>query len=183
VQKIYTAMSDGLTLPWFGLVFCNPPYGGRFGHVPWLEKFLDHGDGVGVFRAYTSSSWWHDHMTRAQMICFPRGKTKFVRPDGSIGMAPGHGTAIIAMGDVACAALQHSGLGMIWDQRNMTRAEQALIDIAREVHLIGTIAEMLKQYHPDAVAGLIAEKFAEIAGTAPIARDSLASEGEVNRAH
>jgi hypothetical protein len=116
-RKIYTQVDDGLTQPWSGLVFNNPPYGGRFGHVPWLERFLDHNNGIGVFRAYTSSSWWHEHMTRAQVICFPRGKTKFVRPDGSIGMAPGHGTAIIAMGDVACTALQHSGLWMIWDLR------------------------------------------------------------------
>jgi hypothetical protein len=61
------------------------------------------------------------------------------------------------------------------------RAEQMLIDVAREVHLVGTVAELLKQYHPDAVAGLIAEKFAEIAGTAPISLDLLASKGEVAR--
>jgi hypothetical protein len=117
-RMIYTKVEDGLAQPWFGRVFVNPPYGGRFGHVPWLKKFLAHADGIGVFRAYTSSSWWHEEMPKAQMLLFPRGKTKFIRPDGSIGMSPGHGTVLIAMGDVCCEALKASNLGMIWDRRN-----------------------------------------------------------------
>lgn len=114
---VYTAKHDGLAQPWFGLVFMNPPFGGRNGHVPWLEKFLAHGNGIAIVRAYTSSGWWHDTMPRAQMLCFPRGKTQFIRPDGSVGKAPGHGVALIGMGDVSCSALAASGLGMVWDRR------------------------------------------------------------------
>jgi hypothetical protein len=116
-RKIYTQADDGLMQPWCGLVFCNPPYGGRLGHVPWLRKFLRHGNGVGVFRAYTSSSWWHEEMPKAEMILFPKGKTKFIRPDGSIGTSPGHGTALIGAGATACKALLKSKLGMVWDRR------------------------------------------------------------------
>lgn len=116
---IYTAEHDGLRSPWpsASLVFMNPPFGGRNEHVPWLKKFFVHGNGVGIVRAYTSSGWWHDHMPRAQMLLFPRGKTKFIRPDGSVGKAPGHGVVLIGMGDVACNALAASGLGMVWDRR------------------------------------------------------------------
>jgi hypothetical protein len=96
-------------------------YGARHGHVPWLERFIAHANGVGVFRAYTLSDWWHALMPQVELILFPKGKTKFVRPDGSIGMSPGHGTALIGMGTVACEALQRSGLGMIWDRRNELR--------------------------------------------------------------
>jgi DNA N-6-adenine-methyltransferase (Dam) len=113
-RKIYTEAEDGLHQPWEGVVFMNPPFGGRNGHVPWLRRFLDHGNGIAIVRAYTSSGWWHDHMPRAELICFPRGKTKFIRPDGSIGRAPGHGVALIGMGDVARSALEASGLGMLW---------------------------------------------------------------------
>jgi hypothetical protein len=113
-RKIFTVHDDGLRRPWDGLVFMNPPFGGRNGHVPWLQKFLAHGNGVAICRAYTSSGWWHDLMPDAQLICFPRGKTKFIRPDGSIGKCPGHGIALIGMGAVACKALRASGLGMIW---------------------------------------------------------------------
>jgi hypothetical protein len=83
--------------------------------VPWLRKFFDHGDGVAIVRAYTSSGWWHDHMRRAHVILFPRGKTKFVRPDGTIGRAPGHGIVLVGMGATAVKALRASKLGMVWE--------------------------------------------------------------------
>lgn len=52
-RKIYTIEDDGLPQPWEGLTFVNPPFGGRNGHVPWLRKFLDHGNGIAIVRAYT----------------------------------------------------------------------------------------------------------------------------------
>lgn len=115
-RDVFTKEDNGLALQWSGLVFMNPPFGGRNGHVPWLVKFLNHAYGVAIVRAYTSSSWWHKHMHRAEMIVFPEGKTKFIRPDGSIGGSPGHGVVLIGMGDIACNALRKSGLGMIWDR-------------------------------------------------------------------
>lgn len=109
--NIYTKEEDGLAQDWFGLVFMNPPFGGRNGHVPWLRKFLDHGNGVAIVRAYTSSAWFHQWAIKAELLLFPKGKTKFVRPDGSIGRAPGHGVALLGMGPVATAALARSDLG------------------------------------------------------------------------
>lgn len=115
-RTVYTKDDDGLAQPWRGLVWMNPPFGGRNGHVPWLVKFLDHGNGVVVVRAYTSSAWFHDHVApRAELLLFPRGKTKFVRPDGSIGGSPGHGVVLIGMGPIATQALIKSGLGL-WVQ-------------------------------------------------------------------
>lgn len=116
-RKIYTKADDGLSQPWEGLVFMNPPFGAREGHVPWLVKFFDHMRGIAIVRAYTSSGWWHKHMPRAETILFPAGKTKFIRPDGSVGTSPGHGVVLIGMGNQACEALIRSGLGMVWDRR------------------------------------------------------------------
>lgn len=124
--RVYTKNDDGLAQPWAGLVFVNPPFGGRHGHVPWLVRFLDHSNGVGVFRAYTSSDWWHEHVAlRAETLVFPRGKTKFIRPDGSVGKAPGHGVALIGMGTVANRALRSSRLGMFVHMRGSLFAEAA----------------------------------------------------------
>lgn len=114
-QRVYTKADNGLLHEWSGRVFMNPPFGGRNGHVPWLMRFLDHGDGVAIVRAYTSSKWWHDLAPRAHGILFPRGKTKFIRPDGTQGKAPGHGVALISMDETCCRALRKSGLGMYWD--------------------------------------------------------------------
>jgi hypothetical protein len=115
--KIYTAADDGLSKPWVGTVFMNPPFGGRNGHVPWLRKFIAHANGIAIVRAYTSSSWWHEYMPSVHAILFPKGKTKFVRPDGTVGKAPGHGIAIAAMGVEPVSHLRQSGLGMFWQTR------------------------------------------------------------------
>jgi hypothetical protein len=111
-RRVYTQADDGLHRKWRGLVFMNPPFGGRNGHVPWLQRFLDHGNGVAIVRAYTSAAWFHEYATKAEIMLFPKGKTKFVRPDGSIGRAPGHGIVLLGMGDVANNALQRCGLGL-----------------------------------------------------------------------
>lgn len=111
-QRVFTRADDGLSQPWFGRVFVNPPFGGRNGHVPWLTRFLCHGDGIAIVRAYTSAGWFHDYVPQADAVLFPRGKTKFVRPDGSIGTSPGHGVVLLAMGRDSVEALRGSGLGI-----------------------------------------------------------------------
>lgn len=112
---VYTKQDDGLKQEWRGFVFMNPPFGGRNGHVPWLEKFLAHGNGIAIVRAYTSSGWFHRWAVQADAMLFPRGKTKFVRPDGSVGKSPGHGVVLLAVGDRAKRALRGSGLGLYVD--------------------------------------------------------------------
>ncbi len=114
-MRFFTKEDDGLAQEWHGRVFMNPPFGGRNGHIPWLKKFIAHGNGIAIVRAYTSSGWWHDWMPMVDMVLFPRSKTKFIRPDGSIGKSPGHGIALLAMGEACCESLKHSGLGMVWD--------------------------------------------------------------------
>jgi hypothetical protein len=125
-RRVYTKADDGLSKPWHGLVFMNPPFGGREGHVPWLKRFLDHGNGVAVVRAYTSSDWFHRVVVpRAESLLFPDGKTKFLpspelqaelerkaKEQGRVWRnAPGHGVVLIGMGAVANRALFLSGLG------------------------------------------------------------------------
>ena len=114
-DRVFTINDDGLAQPWDGFVFMNPPFGGRNGHVPWLEKFLAHGNGIAIVRAYTSAAWFHEHAVKADAMLFPRGKTKFIRPDGSVGGSPGHGVVLLARGERAKAALQRSGLGLYVD--------------------------------------------------------------------
>ena len=110
-KKVFTKKDDGLNAEWDGFVFMNPPFGGRNGHVPWLEKFILHGNGIGIVRAYTSSAWFHQYAIKVDAMLFPNGKTKFLRPDGTIGKCPGHGVVIIAMGRRAVDALKRSKLG------------------------------------------------------------------------
>jgi hypothetical protein len=116
-HRVYTKQMDGLAQSWSGLVWMNPPFGGRHGHLPWLRRFLDHANGIALVRAYTSAAWFHDWALRADAMLFPRGKTKFIRPDGSVGGSPGHGVVLLGMGAVAVNALRGSGLGFFIDLR------------------------------------------------------------------
>jgi DNA N-6-adenine-methyltransferase (Dam) len=138
-KRIYTEEEDGLAQPWHGLVWLNMPFGGRNGHVPWLRKFLAHGNGIAIVRSYTPSGWWHAEMHKAEMILFPKGKTKFIRPDGSVGRAPGHGVVLIGAGAVACKALLGSGLGMVWDRRVELRRKE-MRELKNSLPLSGDVA-------------------------------------------
>ena len=122
-----------MSQPWVGHVFMNPPFGHRRGHVPWLRKFFAHGNGIAICRAYTSSDWWHEIIVpNAQTLCFPNGKTKFIRPDGSIGTAPGHGIALVGMGRICNEALRKSGLGWFVEMRRRYNLEQLLVGLGPE---------------------------------------------------
>ncbi|MFC0407956.1 DNA N-6-adenine-methyltransferase [Roseomonas elaeocarpi] len=118
-RRFMTASDDGLAQPWHGLVWLNPPFGGRNGQVPWLSKFLRHGNGIALVAARTSAGWFHDHAISAETALFPRGKTKFVRPDGTRGESPGTGIVLLGMGTVANEALSRCGLGWFIDNRRI----------------------------------------------------------------
>lgn len=123
-RSIFTKADDGLSKRWHGLVFMNPPFGGRNGHVPWLRRFIDHGNGVAIVRAYTSSAWFHEWAPLAETICFPRGKAKFVpspetkaelelkSKSGRFHNAPGHGVVLLGMGATANDAIMRCRLGL-----------------------------------------------------------------------
>lgn len=115
-RRYLTISDDGLTAPWDGFVWMNPPYGGRNALVPWLKRFMDHGNGIACVNAHTSTGWFHDYVARADALLFPRGKTKFIRPDGTRGDRPNYGVVLVGVGTQAVAALENArrnGLGIV----------------------------------------------------------------------
>lgn len=116
-RRYLTQADDGLTAPWAGFVWMNPPFGGRNGLAPWLDRFFAHGNGIALTPDRTSAPWWQDAADKADAILFTRGKVQFDRPDGSVGKSPGNGTTLWAIGGGAVADLlfaQASGLGTVW---------------------------------------------------------------------
>jgi hypothetical protein len=111
-RQVYTIDDDGLSKAWTGMVFMNPPFGGRNGQVPWLRKFVEHGNGIAIVAARTSAGWFHEFAPKVDVLLFPRGKTKFIRPDGSVGGSPGTGIVMLGMGETASEALRKSRLGL-----------------------------------------------------------------------
>lgn len=84
----YVLADDGLTLPWEGRVYMNPPYGDVIGS--WIRKLIDefHSgrliEAVALIPARTDTEWFHS-LWAYGAICFIRGRLKF---SGSKNSAP-----------------------------------------------------------------------------------------------
>lgn len=108
---------DSLERGWWGFIWMNPPFGGRNGLIPWLEKFFEHGNGVALVPDRTSAPWWQDYASRADSVLFVAPKLKFIGADGLPGKSPAQGTSLFASGSRAAAALrnaQHANLGTLF---------------------------------------------------------------------
>lgn len=101
-------VSNSLEDTWEGFIWMNPPFGGRNGLTPWLDKFFAHGNGIALTPDRTSAPWWQDAAQKADAVLFIAGKVKFERPDGSIGVSPSNGTTLFAVGERGCAALKRA---------------------------------------------------------------------------
>jgi hypothetical protein len=112
-----TPRENGLIAPWRGMVWMNPPFGHMRHKRAWLRRFFDHGNGIALVPDRTSAPWFQEFGPMAEAICWVAPKIKFERPDGSIGMSPGTGTALFAAGEKAAAALDRCGLGMVTGRR------------------------------------------------------------------
>lgn len=97
---------EGLTKNWRGFVWLNPPFGGRNGIVPWLERMAQHGNGIALVPDRTSAPWFQDYASRAKAALFISPKVKFERPDGTRGESPSTGTALLGYGERAADVLR-----------------------------------------------------------------------------
>ncbi len=102
--------SSSLGLPWRGLVWMNPPFGGRNGLVPWLRKFVTHaGGGICLVPDRTSAPWWQEFAPEFDAILFVAPKIKFIPGPGAKASSPAQGTCLCALGSIAARALRHAG--------------------------------------------------------------------------
>jgi len=79
-ERFYTIADDGLTQPWHGVCWMNPPYGRTIGR--WVHKARQSSrEGATVvclLPARTDTAWWHDEITpHATEIRFLRGRLHF----------------------------------------------------------------------------------------------------------
>lgn len=110
--RYLTAADDGLSAPWTGFVWMNPPFANQANKLLWLRKFFEHGNGVALLPDRTSAKWWQEAARRASAVCFVAPKVKFERPDGTRGEQPSTGTCLFAAGERGAAALRRCGLGV-----------------------------------------------------------------------
>lgn len=106
VPALKYLIRDGLVQRWHGFVWMNPPFGGRNGLVPWLNRFFAHGNGIALVPDRTSAPWWQAAAKRSDAILFVDGKIRFERPDGTTGNSPSNGTCLLASGRQGVDALE-----------------------------------------------------------------------------
>ena len=100
---------------WVNFVWMNPPFGGRNGLVPWLEKFISHGNGIALVPDRTSAPWWQRAAPKMNALLFVSPKIKFIGADGGPGPSPAQGTTLMGLGSRGAAALrmaERRGLGV-----------------------------------------------------------------------
>lgn len=114
--------SDALERSWGGaFVWMNPPFGGRNGIDPWLEKFWLNGRGIALAPDRTSAPWYQKWAPKMDCVLFVNGKLKFLDVNWRPGESPAQGTVLMACGEQAIAALyraEERGLGFV--QRSVT---------------------------------------------------------------
>ena len=118
-DQIYTADDDGLTHPWHGRVWMNPPYAKGL-----IDKFCAKlreeyearrvCDAIVLVNNATETAWFQDLAEVASAVCFPRGRVVFWGPveRGSTAL---QGQAILYLGDQSedfCS--RFSRIGTTW---------------------------------------------------------------------
>lgn len=95
-----TIEDDGLSQPWEGTIWCNPPYSKP---EPWARRLIHHGDGLLLTHMPMNAGWCVDVWEACDAIRLFQAM-EFVRPDGT-SQRPGYWLQLAAFGPVATEAL------------------------------------------------------------------------------
>ena len=98
-KKFYTKLEDGLTQPWPGTVWCNPPYGRQISK--WVKRAYETNHLLGntivmLLPARTDTKWFHEYIYNHAEIRFIKGRLKF---GDSVNPAPFPSMIVIFRGD------------------------------------------------------------------------------------
>jgi hypothetical protein len=106
----YTKHDNGLSLPWSGRVFCNPPYGKQTGR--WLARCAEHQNATALIFARTETADWVEYIwKKAHAVMFLWGRLHFYHADGTRAKANAGGpSALVSYNEDNTHALEHSGL-------------------------------------------------------------------------
>lgn len=109
-SRHYSAEDDGLSQPWEGRVWCNPPYG--LEAAKWLDRLANHGNGIALIFARTETAMFFEHVWgRADAVLFLRGRLHFHHVDGARAAAnAGAPSVLVAYGEHNVQALRDSGI-------------------------------------------------------------------------
>jgi hypothetical protein len=123
-KKYHTRDDDGLSKPWRGRIWLNPPYASGLVDS-FIDKLVSHYEAGDVTAAIvlvnnaTETEWFHKCAAAASAVCFPAGRVRFLDAEGNPG-APLQGQSLLSLGNdprAFCEAF--SSIGRCW--RDVTK--------------------------------------------------------------
>jgi len=121
--KHYTVVDDGLSQPWGGFVWCNPPYGVQTG--VWLRRMAEHGNGIALVFARTGTGWFQEVASTCSSLVFVAKRIKFISAKtGEPAGSPGADSVLMGWGGLADEALLWCKLGLFGRLQKVELPEQ-----------------------------------------------------------
>jgi len=102
-KQHYTETDNGLEQVWAGNVWMNPPYSQPI-IAEFAKTLIDKWEGQEFSQAIvlvnnaTDSKWMQQMLLRADAVCFPEGRIKFIDEDGAPSGSPLQGQAFLYFG-------------------------------------------------------------------------------------
>lgn len=104
-DTFYSPEQDGLSQPWHGTCWMNPPYG-KHEHIDrWMQKASVAGAAgatvVSLPPARTGTRWWQSTVPLATLCVFIKGRLRFSLPGGEpMPQSAGFPSALVVWGDI-----------------------------------------------------------------------------------
>lgn len=109
-RRYLTPLEDGLTQPWNGLIWMNPPWSGS---APWVDRFTAHPDGIALLPLHKSAWLWRLLPGIDALMILD---VEYTRPDGVTGhmrwpsiLAARGETAMMALAGIPAPVFQATG--------------------------------------------------------------------------
>lgn len=117
--SFYTLADDGLTKPWRGRVWLNPPYA-KTEITLFVEKLIAEVESKNVTAAimltnnYTETAWFQLALMACNALCLTRGRIRFIDSTDSPGPEPIRGQAFFYFGPrVRCFSDEFASIGVV----------------------------------------------------------------------
>lgn len=106
----YTIEDNGLKQPWFGRVFCNPPYDTAL-IVQFIERCAEHRNVIALTFARTETRLFQELIfTKAHSILFIKGRLSFHHVNGERGGTAGAPSCLISFDERNSDVLKDCGI-------------------------------------------------------------------------